>query len=146
MSTPVKSTAPVVSKLASALQGFLVMNSLPDPAVVSFTVVGAGRIDIQPSVIAYTDPVAVLSSLLLWARGLTAVTATWTHTADRDESYLHVQIDGRLLSGVRVHLYKSVPYDTVREWVLLDLDQKDSVSLDELAWLVGELHSARPAA
>lgn len=135
-------TARTTAQLASALAGFLATNALPDPATVELAVY-ARRIEIQPAVTAYTDPVAVLGSLLLWTRTLAAVTAQWSRTRD---NFLHISIRGRLACGIQIQVYKSVPYDTVREWVLLAPGEDDAVSLDELAWLLGELHTARPAA
>lgn len=130
------------TKLVEALRGFLDTNQLPDPASVNLCL-PERMLRIQPHVATYHDPVAVIGALLLWTRGLSGMTATWWRTTDDS---LHISITGRLLSGVRVCVYQGVPYDTVREWVLLERDEHDSVSLDELAWLIGELHTARPAA
>jgi hypothetical protein len=146
MSTPTRGTAPGITKLTAALQGFLTTYALPDPAMVTLDVPSAA-VRIQPHVTAWTDPVAVLSTLLLWARALTGVTATWhryTPSGDNEER-LYVSIHGRLSSGIEVNVYKSLPYLAVCEWVCLHPDHEESVSLDELAWLIGQLHTARPA-
>jgi hypothetical protein len=142
MSTSTNTTARATAQLVSALQGFLAINALPDPATATLDVKTA-TLAIQPDVAAHQDPVAVISTLLLWTRGLSAVTARWWRPSQND---LHITIAGRLSGGVQVRVYKGLPYDTVREWVLLDGDHAEGVSLDELAWLIGQLHTTRPAA
>ncbi|HEX3646893.1 MAG TPA: hypothetical protein VHV49_00620 [Pseudonocardiaceae bacterium] len=131
-----------MTNLTKSLHGLLATSGLPEPVMISLDYHDA-RISIQPAVNAYTDPVAVLSALLLWSRLLHGITATWRHSP---EGNLHITIDGRLQSGTRVRLYQGVPFDTVREWVLLAPGQRDSVSLDELAGLIRDLHTTRPAA
>jgi hypothetical protein len=142
MSTTALPTASVMINLAKSLHGLLATSDLPDPASVSLHY-HDHSLSIQPRVTAEHDPVAVLSSLLLWSRLLHGITADWWHT---NEGNLHIGINGRTASGTCVRLYQGVPYDTVREWVLLTPDQSDTVSLDELAGLVRDLHTTRPAA
>lgn len=136
-------SAPISNKLMSALRGYLAANQLPDPASISLDP-GNNTIDIQPDVTAWESPVAVLTSLLMWARGLSGLTADWRRIP-RDKDTLHITIDGRLLNGVRIHLYRSISYSSVSEWVHLEPGAKETAYLDELYWLIRELHS-RPSA
>lgn len=130
---------PTTVTMTAALTGYLRAYTLPDPAAVTLYP-ATNEISLQPGVLAHNDPVAVLTVLLLWTRGLTTVTAHWARVREGDAEYVHVSISGRLASGVRMHVYKSFPYPPVREWVLLG-SAGETVSLDELAWLVRELHT-----
>jgi hypothetical protein len=145
MCNTTKTTAPTIAKLTSALHGFLTTNQLPDPAAVRLSTT-TRCIDIQPAVAAFTDPVAVLSALLMWTRALSGITATWWRINDGHGDRVHINVAGRLLNGIAVHVYDGIPYQPICEWLLLEPGQHESVSLDELAWLIRELHCARPAA
>jgi hypothetical protein len=136
-------SAPISTKLMSALRGYLAANQLPDPARISF---GPDRnvIEIQPEVAAWESPVAVMTSLLMWARGLSGLTAEWWRVQGNADS-LHINIHGRLLGGTRIHLYRGIRYASVSEWVNLEPGIREAAYLDELYWLIGELHS-RPSA
>jgi hypothetical protein len=141
MPTTTLPTASRMINLAKAAHGLLVTSGLPEPVALGLDYY-ANCVKIQPRVTANGDPVAVLSALLLWSRLLHDITADWAHIPAGN---LHITIHGRLLSGTRVCVYKSVPFDAVREWVLLEPGQRDTPSLDELADLIRNLHTTRPA-
>lgn len=125
------------NKLIGAYTGYVHRTGVGDPVMLHFEP-DALRIAVQPKVAATSDPVAVLSALLLWCRGLDEVTATWWRT--RDEN-LHISIDGRLGCGVRMHLYSGFAYRHAAELVYLEPNTEETATLDELCFLAAELHT-----
>lgn len=125
------------NKLLAAYTGYVAQHTMADPASLRFAP-SELQIDVQPQVQAFTDPVAVLSALLLWSRGLTGVTAAWWRT---ETDHLHISIDGRLGCGVRMHLYSGFAYRHAAELVYLEPGQRETATLDELCFLAAELHT-----
>jgi hypothetical protein len=80
---------------------------------------------------------------LLWAHTLDEVTADWWRTSGDS---LHITIDGRTNSGLRMHLYIGVPFTETTELVRLEPDEHEIVSLDEVFTLATLLRDAHPDA
>ncbi|WP_020495666.1 hypothetical protein [Sciscionella marina] len=129
------------STLMAAYAGYADSVGMPEPTSIHLRPEDL-ELDIHPRVQAYTDPVAVLSSLLLWTRNLHGITGTWRRTTGES---LHISITGRLNSGVRVTVYDGIDYQAAAGLVYLEPEQSESVALDELSFLAAELHGT-PAA
>lgn len=128
-----------LDKQINALRGYLASTPmLADPASVTFRC--PNEIAVQPSVVDFRDPVEIVAALLLWTRNLDLVTAEWTRT---DYNDVHVEISGRLPGGVRMKVYKGFRHDACPDLVALDMGESDSVSLDELHHIAGELRARR---
>lgn len=128
-----------LDKLINALRGYLASTPvLLEPAFVDLDPRGM-KIDVQPDVADFTDPVQLITSVLLWCRNLDMVSATWQRTADAGS--LHITVTGRLAGGTRMRIYKGVPYAACADLVRLDVGQSEGVSLDELHHLAGELRA-----
>jgi len=112
--------------------------SLPAPAYVHLEV-SERRVAVQIDIGRNTSE--RLANLLLWAHTLDEVSAEWWRTS---ADSLHINVDGRTSSGLRMHLYMGVPFEETADLVRLEPDQHEIVSLDEVYTLAGLLREAQP--
>ena len=132
--------ASTVDSLIGQFRSHMLGRSLPAPAYVHLEVTDR-RVSLQ--VDAGGTSSERLANLLLWAHTLDEVTAQWWRTSADN---LHITINGRTNSGLRMHLYMGVPFTEVAELVRLEPDEHEVASLDEVFTLATLLRDVHPDA
>jgi hypothetical protein len=130
--------ASTVDSLIGQFRSHMLGRSLPAPAYVHLEI-STRRVAVQ--VDHGRNTCERLGNLLLWAHTLDDVTADWWRTSADN---LHITINGRTSSGLRMHLYIGVPFEETAELVRLEPDEREIVSLDEVYTLAGLLREAQP--
>jgi hypothetical protein len=81
----------------------------------------------------------VLTSLLAWADGLSAVVGQWQLRAAEDD--VHIDLTGLLPNGTKVGVYKGVTYSSIAHLVHLDSGHREAVTPAKLRWLADALQA-----
>src|SRR5437879_2847234 len=97
--------ASTVDSLIGQFRSHMLGRSLPAPAYVNLEVF-TRRVALQINLGRTTSE--RLANLLLWAHTLDEVSAEWWRTS---ADSLHINVDGRTSSGLRMHLYMGVPFE-----------------------------------
>jgi hypothetical protein len=130
--------ASTVEALIGQFRAHMLGRSLPAPAYVHLEV-SAGRVSVQVDYGRNTSE--RLGNLLLWAHTLDEVTVEWWRTSADN---LHITVQGRTSSGLRMRLYTGVPFEETVGLVRLQPDERELASLDELYALAGLVREAQP--
>lgn len=135
--TKTLTTTSTMDSLIGGYRAHVLGRVLPTPVSVQFNMYGP-EVAIQPD--GGLDTVRHLGHLLVWAYTLTDVTARWWRTRD---DRLHVSVRGRTSGRVRMHVYGGCEFSDCLGLVVLELQQQEDVTLDELYTLVGLLREAQ---
>lgn len=132
--------ASTVDSLIGQFRAHVLGRHLPAPAYVKLDVTGY-QVSVHPHTPWRDGLAGRLGNLLVWAHTLEQVRAEWWRM---DTGWVQITVHGSTSGGLRMTIHTGTLFSQTAGLVPLEVNQRDSVSLDELYTLAELLRQTQP--